>query len=188
MHRSFFIMSIFHLGELVFNVRKIKSARDYALAISWQSQPLVLNHLIIVFGGFLIFAQEIIGFSAYIIFLALYAIRFLNIFGFFLLKVKTKFVEIESMEKMRTESVEGLMQKVPLIERELVVDYTPIDFWNRPQGQLVMKEKTIFSYEHIWEPAKFYPGHQPKDSSYAETENEAIAKFKENQRLAFKNT
>ena len=71
-------------------MRKIKSEEDYHVAMAWQGQPLVLNHLIIVLGGSYYSTRDLKLFSLFHFPVSLCRAVFEH-HGFFQLKPTTKY-------------------------------------------------------------------------------------------------
>ena len=144
--RSFQIMIGFHLLELYYNIRKIKSEKDYHVAMAWQGQPLVLNHLIIIFGGFLLFAQELLSFSPYYIFLSLYTVRFLNIMGFFQLKPSTKYDIQKALTEFRPLTELQLSDKEPFYSKNFPLDISNYHFWEKVNDSIGQRGEAVLLY------------------------------------------
>lgn len=144
--RSFLIMIGFHFLELYFNLRKIKSEEDYHVAMAWQGQPLVLNHLIIVLGGFLLFAQEILSFSPYYIFLFLYAVRFFNIMGFFQLKPTTKYDIQKALTEFTPLTIFELNQRQPFYSKDFPLEISNDRFWEKVNAAIGQPGEAVLLY------------------------------------------
>lgn len=144
--RSFLIMIGFHFLELYSNLRKIKSEEDYHVAMAWQGQPLVLNHLIIVLGGFLLTAQEILSFSPYYIFLFLYAVRFLNIMGFFQLKPTTKYDIQKALTEFTPLTIFELNQRQPFYSKDFPLEISKDSFWENVHASIGQPGEAVLLY------------------------------------------